>query len=113
MYELQAKNGLFGEISIPSNYWGVLSNYQGEPENFVDKLPPVISKIIHRALAKNLEKRNQTCGEMLADVEKAIRKLSLRPTMWGLARFMKDLFKKSIPLEEQAMMLMLAIILLV
>ena len=74
------------------------------PENFVDELPPVISKIIHRALAKNLEERYQTCGEMLADVEKSIRELSLRPTMWGLARFMKDLFKKSIPLEEQAMM---------
>ena len=73
------------------------------PENFVDKLPPVISKIIHRALAKNLEERYQTCGEMLADVEKSIRELSLRPTMWGLARFMKDLFKEAIPLEEQAM----------
>ena len=74
------------------------------PENLVAKLPPVISKIIHQALAKNLEERYQTCGEMLADVEKSIRTLSLRPTVWGIARFMKDLFKKSIPLEEQAMM---------
>ena len=73
------------------------------PENFVDKLPPVISKVIHRALAKNLEERYQTCGEMLADIEKSIRELSLRPTMWGLAGFMKDLFEKSIPVEEQAM----------
>ena len=73
------------------------------PENFVDELPPVISKIIHRALAKNLEERYQTCGEMLADIEKSTRELSLRPTMWGLAGFMKDLFEKSIPLEEQAM----------
>ena len=73
------------------------------PEHFVDKLPPVISKIIHQALAKNLEERYQTCWEMLEDVEKTIRSLSLRPTMWGLARFMKDLFKESIPIEEQAM----------
>ena len=38
LYEHQAENGLFGEISIPSNYWGVLSNYQAEPENFADKV---------------------------------------------------------------------------
>ncbi len=74
------------------------------PENLVDKLPPAISRIIHRALAKNLEERYQSCGNMLADVEKSIHELSLRPTMWGLARFMKNLYKKSIPVEEQAMM---------
>ncbi|MCD6273929.1 MAG: protein kinase [Deltaproteobacteria bacterium] len=74
------------------------------PENLVDKLPHVISRVIHRALAKNLEERYQSCGDMLADVEKSIHELSLRPTMWGLARFMKNLYKKSIPVEEQAMM---------
>jgi len=27
LYEHQAENGLFGEISLQANYWGVLSNY--------------------------------------------------------------------------------------
>ena len=38
LYEHQAENGLFGEISLQANYWGVLSNYQAEPENVADKV---------------------------------------------------------------------------
>ncbi|MHA1256704.1 MAG: prenyltransferase/squalene oxidase repeat-containing protein, partial [Promethearchaeota archaeon] len=38
LYEFQAKNGLFGEISITSNYWGVLANYQTDSESFIDNV---------------------------------------------------------------------------
>ena len=38
LYEHQAENGLFGEISLQANYWGVLSNYQTDPESFIDKI---------------------------------------------------------------------------
>ena len=38
LYEHQAENGLFGEISLQGNYWGVLTNYQTDPESFIDKV---------------------------------------------------------------------------
>ncbi len=38
LYEHQAENGLFGEVSLQGNYWGVLSNYQVNPENLADEV---------------------------------------------------------------------------
>ena len=38
LYDHQAENGLFGEISIQANYWGVLSNYKADPENLADDI---------------------------------------------------------------------------
>ncbi len=38
LYAHQAENGLFGEISLQANYWGVLSNFQADPENLADKV---------------------------------------------------------------------------
>ncbi len=73
------------------------------PENLVDNLPRLLSRVIHRTLAKNREDRYQSCRELLADVERSIRDLALRPTMRGLAGFMKNMYKKSIPAEEEAL----------
>ena len=36
-------------------------------------------------------------------MERSIRDLALRPTMRGLAGFMKNMYKKSIPAEEEAL----------
>ena len=33
LYKHQAENGLFGDVSIQANYWGVLSNYLVDKEN--------------------------------------------------------------------------------
>jgi len=38
LYEHQAENGLFGEISLQANYWGVLSNFRADPENLPEEV---------------------------------------------------------------------------
>ncbi|TFG27917.1 MAG: ATP-binding cassette domain-containing protein [Promethearchaeota archaeon] len=38
LYDHQAENGLFGEISLQANYWGVLANHYADPENLEDTL---------------------------------------------------------------------------
>jgi ABC-2 type transport system ATP-binding protein len=38
LYDHQAKNGLVGDISIQANYWGVLANYNADPENLEENI---------------------------------------------------------------------------
>jgi Tfp pilus assembly protein PilF len=62
------------------------------PEAVRGGLPPKIYEILHRALAKDVDRRYQSCGEMLADIEECMFELSWRPTDRGLAEYMKNLF---------------------
>ena len=73
-----------------------------QPEK-VTNLPPKLCEILHLALAKEPERRYQSCGDMLADLEECIYQLSLHPTARGLSRYMKELFKEEIVAEEEAM----------
>jgi ABC-2 type transport system ATP-binding protein len=38
LYDHQAINGLFGEISLQANYWGVLANYEADPDELEDNI---------------------------------------------------------------------------
>ncbi len=62
------------------------------PEAVRAGLPPKIYEILHRALAKEVDRRYQSCGEMLADIEECMFELSWRPTDRGLAEYMKNIF---------------------
>jgi len=62
------------------------------PEAVRSGLPPKIYEILHRALAKEVDRRYQSCGEMLVDIEECMFELSWRPTDRGLAEYMKNLF---------------------
>ena len=73
------------------------------PEKVVGNLPPSLSNIINRSLAKNPDDRYKSCGEMLADIDNFISRLSLRPATWVLARYMKELFDKEIDQEEKTL----------
>ena len=55
-------------------------------------LPPKVYDILNLALAKEPDRRYQSCGEMLADLEECIFALPRRPTARGLADYMKILF---------------------
>ncbi len=73
------------------------------PEKIIPDLEQGLLKILQRSLAKNPDHRYQSCGEMLADIEKLILEAFLRPATWSLARYMKNLFNKEIAREEIVM----------
>ncbi len=76
--------------------------HEYEPaQSIVPALPPKAAGIINRALAREREKRYQTCGDMLADLEECMSELSMRPTARGLTHYMHGLFKNEIIEEDK------------
>ena len=73
------------------------------PEMAQGGLPPQVYDILHRALKKDVNERYQSCGEMLADLEECMFKLSMRPTARALCQYMKELFKEEIIAEGEAL----------
>lgn len=69
-------------------------------DQLVKDLPPEIYDILHRALAKDRDKRYQSSGEMLSDLEECMHENHFRPTARGLAQYMKTLFEEEIATEE-------------
>ena len=70
------------------------------PEKARSGLPPKLYEILHKALAKEIDRRYQSCGEVLADIEECMFELSLRHTARGLAEYMKTLFQEEIKAEK-------------
>ncbi|NLA75389.1 MAG: tetratricopeptide repeat protein, partial [Deltaproteobacteria bacterium] len=62
-------------------------------------LPGDLCMIINRALEKTPDKRYQSAEEMLADLEKSMRRLLIIPSYRNLSRFMNRLFGKG-PADE-------------
>jgi serine/threonine protein kinase/tetratricopeptide (TPR) repeat protein len=73
------------------------------PDTIARDLPKQILDILQRALMKEPDERYQSCGEMLADIEKCMVELSMRPTTRGIAQYMKELFNEEIAAESQVM----------
>jgi serine/threonine protein kinase len=73
------------------------------PEVARSGLPSQVYEILHKALKKDREERYQSCGEMLADIEECMFKLSMRPTTRGLSQYMKHLFEEEIATEGETM----------
>jgi len=77
---------------------------QFEPSDKVaSDLPPRVHEILHRALAKDPDKRYQSSGDMLLDLEECLYENDLRPTARSVAQHMKALFDKDILNEERFM----------
>ena len=72
-------------------------------DQVVKDLPPELYDILHRALAKDPDKRYQSSGEMLSDLEECMHENDFRPTARGLAQYMKALFEEEIAAEEGAL----------
>ncbi|MCK5418208.1 MAG: tetratricopeptide repeat protein, partial [Desulfobacterales bacterium] len=72
-------------------------------ESLVPDLPARLHDIVQHALAKEPDKRYQSCGEMLADLEECIYELSFRPNARHFADCVKDLFKQEFVAEEKAL----------
>ena len=72
-------------------------------ESLVPDLPARLHDVVQHALAKEPDKRYQSCGEMLADLEECIYELSFRPNARHFANCVKDLFKQEFAAEENAL----------
>ncbi len=71
-----------------------------DPEAVIKGLPDRVYSIIRRGLEKDRNKRYQSCGEMLADIEDCMLELSIRPSARSLSEYMRELFKDVIDREE-------------
>jgi len=72
-------------------------------DQVVKDLPPELYEIQRRALAKDLDQRYQSSGEMLSDLEECMHKNDLRATARGLSQYMRTLFEEEIAAEEGAL----------
>ena len=64
-----------------------------------EALPRDLCRIIDKALTKDREQRYQSAEELLADLEKCMRGLSISPSYRNLSQYMKDLFGKEAEAE--------------
>ena len=56
-----------------------------------------LNQILHRSLARDLDKRYPTADEMLYDLEHYIYHSGYGPTNETLGKFMRELFNQSLP----------------
>jgi len=64
------------------------------PEELAPNLPSKVYEILNHALTKNPEKRYQSCGEMMADIDDCLYKLKYRPNAKMLSQYIISLFEK-------------------
>jgi serine/threonine protein kinase len=72
-----------------------------QAETAVKDLPPKLYTILNKALAKDREKRYQSCGEMQTEIEECMFELSMRPSARSLGDYMKNLFGKEMEAESE------------
>jgi len=102
MYELLAVRRMFeGETMHVLSL--VREAQYDPPEEVIPNLPAKLNDILRKALAKDPEKRYQSAGDMLADVEECAFELSLRPNARSFAQYMKELFEEEFVEEELAL----------
>ena len=102
LYELLAGQRMFQGEAM--HIYAQVRDAAYEPlESLVPDLPARLHDIVQHALAKEPDKRYQSCGEMLADLEECIYELSFRPNARHFADCVKDLFKQEFVAEEKAL----------
>lgn len=72
-------------------------------ESLAPNLPKKVYSIIHRALAKDPDKRYQSCLEMQSDLEDCIHELTIWPTSRGLSKIMNSIYENDIVVEENTL----------
>ncbi len=72
-------------------------------ESIAPNLPEKVYSIIHRSLAKDPDKRYQSCREMQTDLEDCIHELTIWPTSRGLSKIMNSIYENDIVAEENVM----------
>lgn len=102
LYELLAAQRMFQGETM--HIYTQVRDAVYEPlENLRPDLPADLHQVVQQALAKEPDERYQSGGEMLADLEDCIYQLSVRPNARKFANYVKDLFKKELAAEENAL----------
>lgn len=70
------------------------------PQDLVKSISPGLLKVFNMALAKDPDKRYQTCGDMFGDLEDVMVELSIRPSARNLESYMRSLYENDIRKEE-------------
>jgi tetratricopeptide (TPR) repeat protein len=97
LYELLADKRMFeGEALQPL----VRQAKFEPPEKVIKNVPNKLYEILHRALAKDRVDRYQSCGDMLADLEKCMYQLDSLPNTRGFAQYVTLLFEEEFAAEE-------------
>jgi serine/threonine protein kinase len=74
------------------------------PSWVANDYPPLLEKIVMRALEKDRDKRYQSSREMQADLEAFVRDAKLPVSSIALAEFMKGLFEEKLAAQKEALM---------
>lgn len=83
-----------GEVDL-SAVSDILSQAPKRPEDFVVNFPPLLTKIIFKALEKNHDDRYQNSGEMQADLEDFIHKCGKYVSSGAIGEYITRLFKNT------------------
>lgn len=70
------------------------------PNELPIDLPEKLLEVFDRALQKDPDKRYQSCGDMLNDLEECMQ-FGTHPSPQGLSKYMKTLFAEEIVVEQQ------------
>ena len=73
------------------------------PQNMVKDIHPRLLHTLNRALAKDLDQRYQSGGEMQRDLDECSYQLSLRPNAVHMSHYMTTLFREESLGEERVM----------
>jgi len=101
LYELVTRKRMF----VGDNYQIYAKVCKAEfepPENAGRDLPPLLYKILNKALAEKPGERYQSADEMTTDLDKCISQLSFQPGSRTISEYMKALFEKETHTEEHA-----------
>jgi serine/threonine protein kinase len=102
LYELLAGRRMFQGETM--HIYSQVRDAAYEPlESLRPDLPDRLHEVVQLALAKEPDKRYQSGGEMLADLEECIYELSFIPNARKFADCVKDLFKHEFAAEETAL----------
>lgn len=78
------------------------SDYEA-PENVNKNLPNKLYEILHKALEKDPEKRYQSSGDMLNDLDECMAEQSYRPNERSFSNYIKDILRIEANAEMTAM----------
>jgi serine/threonine protein kinase len=91
LYEMLARKRMY-----QGDFFQILARMKNAnfatPESISESLPRRVSAILNRALAKEPEKRYQSAGEMLLDLEDCSFEFGLRPSAHKLSAYLTELF---------------------
>ncbi|MCF8049768.1 MAG: protein kinase [Desulfobacterales bacterium] len=100
LYEMVTRKDMYDGATGQMLIKAINAKYD-PPEELAPDLPPQVYEIMHRALAKNPEKRYQSCAEMTADIDNCLYDLEDRPNAKLLSEYMTGLFEREYAEEKE------------